>query len=108
VYRLIVLQNGDLVSGSGDTTIKIWDVDRGTVKSTLIGNTKNVFVLKLLANGDLASGSGDGAIKIWNVENGTVKKDMNINNKFSRVNSLEELKSGELVSGSDTSILIWE
>ena len=35
VEALVVLNNGDLVSGSSDCTIKIWDVENGTLKKEI-------------------------------------------------------------------------
>ena len=43
-------------------------------------------------------------MKIWDVENGTLKKEIRVN---SRVTSFEILLNGDLVSGSDKSIVIW-
>ena len=102
---LKLLENGDLVSGSADKTIQIWNIEDGTVKRTLSGHTKYVFALKGLDNGDLISGSYDGTIKIWDVGTGLVKKEMNVS---SRINSLEMLQNGDLVSASDESIIVWD
>ncbi len=65
VYLLVVLQNGDLASGSDDKTIKIWDSSTGSLKRTLTGHSNAVLSLAVLQNGDLASGSFDKTIKIW-------------------------------------------
>jgi len=62
---LITLPNGDLVSGSWDNTIKIWNPNDGTLKRTLNGHTSEVRALTTLPNGDLVSGSMDKTIKIW-------------------------------------------
>ncbi len=70
VCALTVLQNGDLASGSGDSTIKLWNPIDGTLKRWNIcfikinGHNDYVFALTVLQNGDLASGS-DTTIKIW-------------------------------------------
>jgi len=39
VISLAVLQNGDLASGSGDKTIKIWDSSTWSLKRTLTGHS---------------------------------------------------------------------
>ena len=52
-----MLQNGDLVSGTHDSTIKIWNTDDGTLKRTLYGQTWGVKALSAVQNGELASGS---------------------------------------------------
>jgi WD40 repeat protein len=65
---LTVLQNGDLASGSWDSTIKIWNPIDGTLKRTLNEHTDEVCALTVLQNGDLASGSRDKTIKIWSTK----------------------------------------
>ena len=69
-----MLKNDDLATGSYDQTIKIWDIENGTVKKTLTGHTNCINRLILLENNDLVSGSTDKTIKIWNLEDGTVKR----------------------------------
>ena len=63
VFALKVLNNGDLVSGSEDRTIKIWNVDDGTVKRDLEVNS-TINSLEVLPNGDLVSAS-DHSVIIW-------------------------------------------
>jgi WD40 repeat protein len=43
--KQLKLQNGDLVSGSGDNTIKIWNPVDGPLKKTLIGCSSCVWVV---------------------------------------------------------------
>jgi WD40 repeat protein len=62
---LTILPNGDIVSGSVDITIKIWNPNDGTLKQTLNGHTNWVNALATLPNGDIVSGSSDKTIKIW-------------------------------------------
>jgi len=53
VVVLTTLSNGDLVSGSGDNTIKIWNGNDLSLKKTLTGHTSGVLALTTLSNGDL-------------------------------------------------------
>jgi WD40 repeat protein len=102
---LTVLQNGDLASGSGDTSIKIWNPIDGTLKKTLNGHTNWVYVLTVLQNGDLASGSYQ-EIKIWNPIDGTLKRTLKGHTNW--VDALTVLQNGDLASGSyDRTIKIW-
>ena len=71
IFKLVVVQNGDLVSVSG-VFIKIWDVNSGTVKRYLTGHTNYVRALAVLQNGDLVSGSDDSTINIWNANDGSL------------------------------------
>ena len=65
VLSLIQLRNGDLVSGSQDKTIKIWNIETRACIQTLTGHTRPVTDLLELKNGNIVSGSVDETIKIW-------------------------------------------
>jgi WD40 repeat protein len=52
VNVLVLLANGDLVKGSEDQTIKIWNIKAGFVKRTLEEHKNYVYALKALDNGD--------------------------------------------------------
>jgi hypothetical protein len=54
-----------LVSGSDDTTTRIWNPHDGTLKRTINVNTW-VEALTTLSNGDLVSGLLSRSIIIWN------------------------------------------
>ena len=56
IRALALLKNGDLVSGSDDRKIKIWD-RRGLSLKNTINDGGYVHSLTVLMNGDLASGS---------------------------------------------------
>lgn len=58
-----------LVSGSGDGTIRLWDLETGSSSKTLADHTDVVYSLSISPNGQtLASGSGDGTIKLWQLD----------------------------------------
>ena len=60
-----------LASGSGDKTIKLWNLETGKEICTLKGHDKFVWSVSFSPNGKtLASGSGDNTIKLWNKETG--------------------------------------
>jgi WD40 repeat protein len=59
------------VSGSGDSTIKIWDTENGNNIKTLKGHTSYVSsVCFSFNNKRIVSGSSDSTIKIWDTEIG--------------------------------------
>ena len=91
VWTVIVLQNGNIASGSGDQTIKIWNSTTGALIQTLTGHTggvlrltvlqtfstqfssnypNQVWALTVLKNGNLAVGSHEGSIRILNQTTG--------------------------------------
>ena len=76
IQSLVALDNGNLISGSKDNTIRVWHRSRSTnttvsftLMQTLTGHTNLVTSLLLLRNGALASSSRDGDIRIWTSTN---------------------------------------
>ncbi len=64
-------KENELMSGSGDRTIKIWDLKTGSLKRTIKSHTDAV--LPLVFNektNELMSGSKDNTIKIWYMNSG--------------------------------------
>ena len=65
IYSLAILNDGNYVTGSSDSIIRIWDFKTGELIKQLTGHTWIVTSLAVLKNGYLASGSLDRTIKIW-------------------------------------------
>ena len=103
---LIVNLNGDLISGSRDNTIQVWDVISFTMRHKLTAGTK-VLSLLILENGHLASGLDDNSIKIWDTINGVLVT--SLTNAHSKgISSMTLLFDGNLASTStDNSVKIW-
>lgn len=60
-----------LVSGSNDTTVKVWDTKTGACLHTLHGHNARVESTLFSPDGELiVSGSIDGTIKIWHTKTG--------------------------------------
>ena len=66
VHSVCALPDGILASGSGDKSIKIWDISSGECIQTLNGHTDCVSSVCVLPDGNLASGSYK-SIKIWDI-----------------------------------------
>ena len=70
VFCIFLLENGhELVSGSFDKTLKIWDMESGTCTKTL-ENTSYIYCLNQLTSELIVSGSEDGSIKVWHLGDG--------------------------------------
>lgn len=58
-----------VVSGSLDTSIKVWDVETGTLKHTLMGHQSLTSGMEL-RNNILVSGNADSTVKVWDIISG--------------------------------------
>jgi WD40 repeat protein len=72
VRSLTTLSNGDLVSGSDDTTIRVWNLTDGTFKLNITG-PDFVYSLATLSNDEIVGGYLDGSIIIY-LSDGTLIK----------------------------------
>ncbi|MDB9444228.1 hypothetical protein PN497_23160 [Sphaerospermopsis kisseleviana CS-549] len=97
-----------LASGSGDNTIKLWNVNTGNPLQTLTGHSDSVRSLAYSPDGQtLASGSRDKTIKLWNVKTGQILQTLTGHSKW--VTSVAYSPDGQtLASGSrDKTIKLW-
>jgi WD40 repeat protein len=79
VNVLILLANGDIVSGSYDNTVRVWNHETGELLKILTGHTSYVLSLVLLNNEMIASGSIDGTIIIWDTLEGSMNISGDVN-----------------------------
>jgi WD40 repeat protein len=103
--KSIVTFDGGFISGSGDKTIKIWDLKTLTCIATLQGHTRPVESLAIF-NGKLISGSYDNTISIWDLNTRTCIAVLE--GHTAPVTSLA-ISNGRLISGSrNNTIKIWD
>lgn len=58
-----------VVSGSLDTSIRVWDVETGQCKHTLMGHQSLTSGMEL-KNNILISGNADSTVKVWDILTG--------------------------------------
>jgi len=72
VWSLSYSPNSDiLVSGSGDKTVRIWDMGTGECRHTLVGHEQAVTCVAYSPQGDqVASAGKDNRLRLWDAETG--------------------------------------
>ncbi|ODV59230.1 ubiquitin-binding SDF ubiquitin ligase complex subunit MET30, partial [Ascoidea rubescens DSM 1968] len=94
-----------LITGSYDSTVKIWDIKSGKLIRTLIGHNKGVRCLKF-DDSKLITGSLDSTIKVWNYHLGTCIS--TYRGHTDSILSIDSYKNKIIVSGSaDCTIKVW-
>ncbi|KAF9353956.1 hypothetical protein BGX34_011286 [Mortierella sp. NVP85] len=101
--------NGDrIVSGSHDSTVRIWDIATGDCLFILTGHTSHVNSVMYSPQGNLvASRSGDGTMRLWNVESGDCRS---IVSGYGFISAMAFSPKGDTIafSGKDFRVRLWD
>ena len=97
-----------VVSGSEDGTVRIWNAATGEVEAELKGHTEWVMSVAFAQNGSqVVSGSSDNTVRIWNAA--TSEAEAELKGHTDEVKSVAFSQDGnQIVSGSyDNTVRIW-
>ena len=113
IYGAIQLQNGDILSYSVDTTLRIWDINTFKCKAILEGHNDSPGGVIQLKNGDILSYSygrgfeGSAIFIIW--DKNTYKPKMTFEGHNDRVEDIIQLKDEKIISlSNDGNIICWD
>ncbi len=99
--KLLQKKNYKIISGSDDSTIKIWDADYGSLLHTLTGHTDCVCSVTISRDGlRIISVSDDKTIRIWDASNGSLIHTLT-NHNHSDLNVAISPNGLRIVSGSN-------
>ncbi len=116
--KTIASSGGGSTSNSrndGDRTVRLWDVETGTLKATFIGHTYGVNSASISPDGKtVASGAGgrlswqaDKTVRLWNVE--TETETASLIGHSDSITNVSFSSDGTLASASyDGTILLWD
>ena len=99
----------NILSGSGDKTIKLWDNNTGRLIHSLKGHTDYVFSIAISPDGrTILSGSADKTLKLWDKDTGQLIR--SLEGHTDNVNSVAFSPDGQtILSGSDdNTIKLWD
>ncbi|KAG5637284.1 hypothetical protein H0H81_005079 [Sphagnurus paluster] len=109
IYSVAFSQDGSqVVSGSADQIVRIWNVTTGKAEAELMGHTDSVRSVAFSQNGSqVASASDDKTVIIWNVATGKIEAELK--GHTNSVRSVAFSQDGsQVVSGSgDQTVRIW-
>ena len=96
-----------LASGSGDRTVKLWEVGSGQEKAILERHDKTVLSVAFSPDATtLASAGGDGTVRLWDIESGREKAALK---GHEWVTSVAFSPDGTtLASGGDGPVHLWD
>src|ERR1700761_5572169 len=93
------------ISGSRDTTLRVWDIKTGLCKNVLVGHQASVRCLEI--KGDIVvSGSYDTTARVWSISEGRCLR--TLSGHFSQIYAIA-FDGTRIATGSlDTSVRIWD
>lgn len=108
ILAVMVTRAGDIVSGSSDSTVRVWEAEKAACKHVLRGHFKGIrFLLELPQDDHIATGSIDGAISIWRVSSGECIRTMG--GYTADLKCMALWSGGRIVAGSlDGSLTVWD
>lgn len=89
ISKIMQLQDGCIVSGSADNTVKIWDLEKLTCLLTFAEHKETIRDIIELKNGNIASVSNDNIVIIWTRKGTCLKKiKVNLNSPVTEMSEL--------------------
>jgi WD40 repeat protein len=99
----------EIISGSNDCTVRVWDTVSGAHKQTLKGHTGWIFSVAFSPDGlQIISGSADHTVRVWDAVSGAHKH--TLEGHTGRIFSVAFSPDGsEIISGSDDcTVRVWD
>jgi WD40 repeat protein len=110
VNAVAVTPDGEhVISGSADSTLKVWEVESGREVRTLEGHTSAVLAVAVTPDGrHIISGSKDNTLRIWELDTGRAVR--TLQGHFGGVYAVAVAPDGRhVISGSwDNTLKVWE
>ena len=107
ISALAILPDERIVSGSRDSTLRVWDVTTGECQQTMEGHTGFITCIAVLPDGRVVSGSADHTLRVWDVATGKCLQ--TLKGHTNSIYCVAVLNDGRVVSGSrDCTLRVWD
>ena len=113
IWDICNMGENHVITGSGDKTMRMWDIRSGECIQILQGHTGSVNCVHLHGSGYLLTGSDDQTVRIWDITTPhTYKEIAQIPHQGAYVEDLVELDAGRMLSvcswSSSLGVKVWE
>ena len=102
---IISADGNEIISGSGDKTLRRWSSVTGECIRVYKGHNYSVTCVAFLQNGQVVSGSSDQSIKIWDTLTGECLQ--TLNERIDWMTGIVVCCNGDLVSVSYNNLQVW-
>ena len=98
-----------IISGSRDNTVRLWDTETGLLIHTLEGHTRAVYAIAFSPDGkQILSGSRDSTVRLWDTESGQTLHTLQGHTKGVSVIAFSR-DGKQILSGSrDSTVRLWD
>src|SRR5207249_813914 len=98
-----------LASGSHDSIVRLWDLQTGQLRKTLVGHSGSIYSVAFSPDGStLASGSADKTIKVWDCSTGRLLETIVGHSDAVLCVAFHPFKQLIASGSSDKTVKIWE
>jgi hypothetical protein len=107
VFAVAATVDGRALSGSGDQTVRVWNLQSGECSRVLQGHTGVVRAVAVTHDGLALSGSEDNTVRVWDLQSGECSRVLQ--GHTGTVSAVAVSDDGRALSGSDDqTVRVWD
>ncbi|AFY80081.1 WD40 repeat domain-containing protein [Oscillatoria acuminata] len=112
INSVLALSNTQVISASGrdftgNSSLKVWDLDRGALLQTVPGNRSGINALALLSGDRVISGGGDRAVNIWDIKGGDRLKSLENHSRWIEDLAVTPDQKLAISASADNTLIVW-